>query len=57
MILMDSRVALVTVRFAVPLIDPDVALMMVRPAATAVAKPCVPAELLMVATVPSDELQ
>ena len=36
---METRVAAVTVRLVEPLIDPEVALIMVLPAATAVARP------------------
>ncbi len=47
----------VTVSVAVPETLPDVALMVVDPAATAVASPCEPAALLIVATPVLDELQ
>ena len=42
---------------AVPDTMPEVALMVAAPTATLVARPTVPAALLMVATVPSEELQ
>ena len=40
---MSSESTSVTLRMAVALTDPDVAMMVVVPAATAVASPCVPA--------------
>ena len=46
-----------TVRRVEPLILPLTALMVVVPAAEAVARPCVPAMLLIVATVADVELQ
>ena len=49
----EVRVAAVTVRDVEPLIDPDVAVMVVVPAAILVARP----ELLMVATPAAEELQ
>src|SRR6185369_13706118 len=54
---MDSRVAGVTVSAVEPEMAPDVAMMVVVPAARAVALPFVPAALLMVALVASEELQ
>src|SRR6185369_11757426 len=54
---MDFRVAGVTVRTVEPEMSPDVALMVVVPAARAAALPIVPAALLMVALVASEELQ
>jgi hypothetical protein len=53
---MDTSVAVVMVRDVVPEILPDVAVIVVEPAATAVASPLYPAALLMVAA-PPDELQ
>lgn len=53
----DSSVALVTVNFVVPLTLPDVAVIMVEPAATEVASPSEPAALLIVATPGVEELQ
>jgi len=48
----EVRVAAVTVRDVEPLIDPDVAVMIVAPAATLVARP----ELLIVAALVAEEL-
>ena len=53
----DTSVAEVTVSVADPDILPDVALIVVEPAATDVANPLEPAALLMAATVVNDELQ
>jgi len=53
----DTSVAAVTVRVADPDIAPDVAVIVVEPAATAVANPFDPAVLLKVATPVLDELQ
>lgn len=53
----ETSVAEVTVRFAVPEMRPDVAVIVVEPAATVLAKPFDPAMLLMVATDGEDELQ
>ena len=50
-------VALVTVSVAVPTMFPEVALIVVVPAPTALARPEVPAVLLIVATAPAEELQ
>ena len=50
---MEDKVAEVTVRVVFPAILPEVAMMVVPPAAMAVARPL----LLMVATVGVDELQ
>ena len=49
----EVRVAAVTVRDVEPLIDPDVAVMVVVPAATLEARP----ELVMVDTLAAEELQ
>ena len=49
----EVRVAAVTVRDVEPLIDPDVAVMVVVPAATLEARP----ELLMVDTLAAEEFQ
>jgi hypothetical protein len=49
----EVRVAAVTVRDVEPLIDPDVAVMVVVPAATLEARP----ELLMLATLVAEEFQ
>ena len=54
---MDTRVALVTVNVVAPAIVPDVAVMVLLPAATGVASPWEPAALLIVATPVPDELQ
>jgi hypothetical protein len=43
------------VRVAEPFTEPDVAVIVVVPAATLVAKPAVPVELLMVAAAAFDE--
>jgi hypothetical protein len=56
-IAMETSVAGVTVSVAVPEILPDVAVIVVEPAATDVALPLEPAALLMAATVAFDELQ
>ena len=53
----ETRAAVVTVRLAVPFTDPDAAVMVIEPAAMPDASPCEPAESLMVATAPFDELQ
>ncbi len=55
---MELRVAAVTVRVA-PLdtMLPEVAVMVVEPAATGVATPLVPPELLMVATLRKEDAQ
>ena len=53
----ETSVAALTVRLAVPFTDPDAAVMVMVPAATPVARPCEPGESLIVATVPSVELQ
>jgi len=53
----DTRVAEVTVSVADPDVLPDVAVIVVEPAATDVALPLEPAALLMAATVAFDELQ
>lgn len=53
---MDTNDGL-TVRRVEALILPLTALIVVVPAAAAVAKPCVPATLLIVATAPDVELQ
>jgi hypothetical protein len=53
----ETRVAAVTVRPAVPFTDPDAAVMVIEPAPKPVERPCDPTESLIVATVPFDELQ
>ena len=53
----DTSVAAVTVSVAVPDTLPDVAVIVVEPAATEVALPLEPAALLIAATVVYDELQ
>lgn len=53
----DCRVAPVTAKPPEPLTLPNVATTVTAPAATEVANPCVGAELLIVATVPSPALQ
>jgi len=53
----DASVAAVTVRVVEPDILPDVAVIVVEPAATEVANPLEPAALLMVATAAADEPQ
>ena len=47
----------VTVRTVVPEMLPDIAVIVVKPAATDVARPLEPAALLMVATPAADEIQ
>jgi len=47
----------VTVRLVEPMIKPEVAVIVVEPVPTLVAKPWLPAELLMLATLVADELQ
>ena len=54
---MDTRVAGVTVSVVDPYILPDVAVIVVEPAAAGVARPLEPDTLLMVATPPADEPQ
>jgi hypothetical protein len=56
-IVIDCRVAGVTVRVVVPEIPSIAAVMVVEPTARAVANPLEPAVLLIEATAPSDELQ
>ena len=53
----DTRVAGVTVRLAAPEIVPDVAVIVVEPVPTDVARPLKPAALLMVETPVLAELQ
>jgi hypothetical protein len=53
----DTSTAEVTVRVADPDMLPDVAVIVVEPAATDVAKPLEPAALLMAATPAADEFQ
>jgi hypothetical protein len=53
---METRVA-PTVSALVPLIDPDMAVIVTPPTATPVASPWVPALLLIAATAGFDELQ
>ena len=53
----DTSVADVTVRVVLPETVPDIALMTVEPAATAVARPLEPGALLTVATAAADEVQ
>ena len=53
----DTRPAGVTVSIIEPLMVPEVAVIVALPVATAVASPWLPATLLMVATVISEELQ
>ena len=52
----DTRTGAVTVSVVEPLIEPDVAVMVVLPVATLVASPWLPEVLLMVATPEFDEL-
>ena len=54
---MDRSVAGVTVSVADPDMLPDVAVIVVEPAAAEVAIPLEPATLLMIATADADELQ
>ncbi len=54
---MDTSVAEVTVSVIDPAILPDVAVIVVEPAATEVANPLEPDALLMAATAEVDELQ
>jgi len=56
-IAIDTSVAAVTVRAVDPDMLPEVAVIVVEPVATEVAKPFEPAALLMAATVVFDELQ
>ena len=56
-IAMDTRTAGVTVRAAVPETELNVAVMVVVPAPRLLARPAVPAVLLTVATVATDEVQ
>ena len=53
----DTSAAEVTVSVVDPDMFPDAAVIVVEPEAAAVAKPCEPAALLIVATPVSDELQ
>jgi hypothetical protein len=53
----DSSVAEVTVKVAEPESPPDVAVIVVEPAAADVARPLEPAVLLMAATPEDDEFQ
>jgi hypothetical protein len=53
----DTSVAAVTVRVVDPDMFPDVAVIVVVPAATEAAEPLEPSALLMVATPALDELQ
>jgi hypothetical protein len=57
LIAIDTKVAGVTVRLAVPLIASEVARMVTVPVANVLARPAVPEASLTVATVPSEELQ
>ena len=52
-----TSAAAVTISDALPEIEPEVAVIVVLPTATLVAKPALAAALLIVAIVPSDELQ
>ncbi len=54
---MDTSVAGVTVMVVEPVVPPEVAVIVVEPAATEVASPFEPAALLIVATAVADELQ
>jgi hypothetical protein len=54
---MKSRVAALTVRVAVPLTEPEVAVIVDVPTAMLVARPWLPAELLIVATFGVPEVQ
>jgi hypothetical protein len=54
---MDISIVEVTVRVVVPEMLPDVAVIVVEPAAAAVANPLEPAALLMAATAALDEFQ
>jgi hypothetical protein len=54
---MDTSIAEVTVRVADPDMLPDVAVIVVEPTATDVAKPLEPAALLTAATPAADEFQ
>ena len=53
----ETSVAVLTVRVVESEIEPDAAEMLELPLAALVAKPWLPAALLMVATEPSDESQ
>src|SRR6266700_2738134 len=53
----EERVAFVTVSVVFPETSPSVAVIVVVPAATDVAKPCEPPALLIVATPAAEELQ
>ena len=52
----DVKTAGVTVKVVPPLIEPEVAVIVVLPVVRVVAWPCVPATLLIVATAVFDEL-
>jgi hypothetical protein len=52
----DTSTAVVTARVVLPLIEPDVAVIVVVPTPALVAKPLLPGVLLIVATVADDEL-
>jgi len=53
---MDTSAALVTLSVVVPAMNPDIAVIVVEPTATDVARPLEPAALLIVATDPAEEL-
>jgi hypothetical protein len=55
-IAMDTKAAGVTVRVPVPDIEPEVAVIVAVPVPVDVASPTVAGTMLMVATVPSDEV-
>jgi len=53
---MDTSAAAPTVSVVPPLIEPEVAVIVVAPVTSELASPCVPDELLIVAIAGSDEL-
>lgn len=55
--LIDESVAAVTVKLVLPLITPDVAVIVTEPVFRALPNPCVPAALLTVAVVSLDDDQ
>ena len=57
MIAIETRLAAVTVRLPELLTDPDAAVIVTVPGTRVLARPWLPAVLLTVATVPSEELQ
>ena len=56
-IVIETNPAALTVRVADPFTGPELIAMVVTPVPSEVARPCVPAELLTVATEAAEELQ